>query len=338
MKMRSLTFLAIGVLGTACSSGKGVAAEVDASSGGQPDSQAQTATDAATDAPLQDAGDAGTVPQSCSALANIVCEAVSSCAPFFLTIFFGDMDTCASSLGANCEHFQEVGQPLDMTACSQALAAPYCHAVLSAGLDFAGVPELCSLPRGSASAGASCGADTDCESLVCVGKGLPQPDSCGSCAAAVGDGGSCDSAHVCTPDLVCNVTTCAAPAMPGSSCNKSSNLRCPGGTACVGGICQPHGSLDASCDNATGELCDEAHGLACKASACAEVVVASEGQPCGATAFADCAGGLFCHPSTSACVAESSLGGSCGDGGTSCLSPIYCNAGVCAYLPNDTCQ
>ena len=263
---------------------------------------------------------------SCDDLARRVCEAIQTCAPFWLATNFGDANTCVGSMSASCAHYESSGNPLDEAGCTQALAAPNCHAVLGADFETGGVPEVCLRPRGMGAAGASCGSFSQCQSLHCD---VPAGSVCGKCLGESHEDEACGSTAVCRPDLVCNGTTCVTPVAPGAPCT-GSDVRCPGGTFCKNGVCQSYGTLGASCD-ATAR-CDNAHGLACKGSTCATVAIAMENQPCAPASFASCAGGLWCWAST--CVAGHGLGEGCGaDAGTGCDIPYWCNAGVCSYVP-----
>jgi len=284
-------------------------------------------------------GDGSTaVPQTCDDLASLVCGSVDTCAPFFITIFFGDKSTCEAQVKDDCDYFGGAGSPLDMVACARALAAGNCHAVRTADLSKVGIPEVCLLPKGSQAAGTACGADTQCQSLACVGNGAIN-HYCGTCASSAAEGDVCGAMSVCDADLVCNLGTCSRPVVPGAPCDPSSDLACPGGTSCVSGVCQPAGMAGATC-GATSPPCDHAHGFGCMGSTCAAIAVATSGQACGPAAFADCSGGLFCSGQTSTvCVAEHVIGGSCsGDAGTSCVGAIRCNMGVCSYQPPDLCH
>src|SRR5579884_3444987 len=52
---------------------------------------------------LRDGGPPAT-PRTCDDLASLVCGTVQSCAPFWLTIFLGDVDTCAGRIKDMCGH------------------------------------------------------------------------------------------------------------------------------------------------------------------------------------------------------------------------------------------
>ena len=338
--IRSLTYrLSCALALAACSGGDEPARSAPADSGGgtAPDAAASDAfapgdsdeSDGHADSSPDGAVDADASP--CGDFGRLVCGAVQTCAPFWLTTRFGDADACASGLAAACDQFAAAGTPLDEAGCARALAAPDCHAVLTADSDTAGIPALCLRPRGSRSAAASCGSFFECQSLSCA---IAPGALCGVCLDESRQGEACDAGTaVCEADLVCNGATCVPPATPGSPCG-GPDVRCPGGTSCSNGTCQPYGGAGAPCG--PGARCDNAHGFACRASTCAPVTVAAAGQPCGPAAFAQCGPGLFCYGS--ACVVSHGLGGSCGpDAGTTCDIPYWCDSNVCTYMPPDLC-
>jgi hypothetical protein len=151
---------------------------------------------------------AAMAPQTCADLARLVCGSVQTCAPFWLTINFGDSTTCVSRLNDVCNHAEGAGTPFDKAGCAQALAAPYCHAVLSADFERGGIPDVCGHPRDDRAANASCGSFSECRSLSCAfqGGGL-----CGTCAGEAG------RAHLAT----------ARPAADRISCATSPRARSP---------------------------------------------------------------------------------------------------------------
>ncbi len=280
------------------------------------------------------AADGGILLQTCDDLANAVCGAVQACAPFWLTSYIGGLDVCLGRLKDECTHLEAAGTPVDMGECARALGAPYCHAVLTADVARSGIPDVCVRPRGKGATGAPCGSPVECQSIFCH---IPSA-FCGNCAARSDEGGPCtDSTNgvtICEPDLVCNMGTCTKPVAPGSPCTPGSDMRCPGGTFCANGVCEPWRGEGASC-SAT-ERCDNPHGLGCNnSSMCAHFAVVGPGQPCGKTPFTACGPDLACFDT---CVPALGADGGCGPDAGGCVAPYWCSNSVCSYVPASLCK
>jgi hypothetical protein len=297
--------------------GVGGTAPLDAQTG--PETTPQDSPDA----------DAQAAPSTCGEFAAFVCQKFELCAPAYLPTKFGTHDDCVSKMTDVCAHFEQAGRSVDKVGCMNAMTAPYCTAVAS----VRAVPDVCLMPRGTRPPGGRCNWAFDCESLVCTSYS----GDCGTCAARAQAGDACDATHVCEPELVCNLGACGMPVAPGAGCNPASDMRCPAGTTCTGGVCKPWGTLGESCEP-TSAPCDGPHGYYCSAGKCVTIQLAGQGEPCGSTNVAACRSGLLCKNS---CVPMGILNGSCGAADAStlgCVYPLWCANAVCAYEGTSMCR
>jgi hypothetical protein len=205
--------------------------------------------------------------------------------------------------------------------------------------------------------GAACAANAQCKSAYCA---IDPQSACGYCAPLPKPGDLCDDERQCGPTgLICVKATqrCAQPKGPGEDCDKEEP--CLLGYSCVGsgpgekGICQPEGKeVGAPCDpkRIAAADCDHAQAFYCDplTFACAEVLFAHPGEPCGVKpgAVVACDKGGLCDPVNLICVAPAADGAPCDRVvGPPCLPPARCVAsspvasgGVCALPDPVACK
>jgi hypothetical protein len=268
-------------------------------------------------------------PASCTELARVVCGQLANCEPFRFANDYGTTQDCQARFEALCENYESTGRPLDMAACARAVTAPDCHVVIA----YAGAPSVCRFPLGSAADGASCGRDSDCQSLLCEIK-----NDCGTCRARGPEGASCAAVDDCGVGLICAQGACTAPVGPGAACNLLQDNRCPAGTFCIDSTCKPQAREGEACD--TLNSCSTGAGFLCSDSKCIALHVAAEGEPCGSAARDSvCGFDLVCTGAgqDAVCSRRVGLGEACTSRGQ-CPIPLSCTNGVCGYEQPSSCH
>jgi len=300
------------------------------------------ATDAATDGPTTIDGSveagpgadggAATPAGACAALGAAYCGRLEACAPFLLTLAYGDATTCAARFAAACTPaFGASGTaatPAQLEACAQAVGAESC----ADALDNA-QPAACQV-MGTLANGAVAGSSLQCQAGYCPPV---SGSACCQCTARVGVGSACMVDQDCTSGLVCPNNACTQPAGPGAAC--SSSQPCMQTLACIGGTCQTPAMNGAPCQ--TTFECDLPHGGYCNSQTmkCAQAQTAAGGSPCGYVGgnFVACAAGGSCVNGT--CVAPASDGASCDpQNGPPCLQPAQCVNGKCMLPSPSMCH
>lgn len=278
-------------------------------------------------------GTAGTGGQvsavSCAEIVGEVCSRLKGCVPLEFATQYGDEETCAAALEAQCQAFSGAASKVDLSACAAAIAAPDCHVINA----YAGLPIMCQFPKGDRPGGTACGRNSDCASLACEKKA-----GCGTCTERGAVDAPCDSVDACNWGLLCNVGKCAVPVKPGDSCDFASDNRCPGGTQCVEGQCKATGSEGDACGLLAS--CNAAAGYICSNAKCAALAVADEGDACSSAAPGSvCGYGLYCSAAggNPACVARLDLGEPC-EASSQCAAPLSCSSGQCGHQEPDTCE
>jgi hypothetical protein len=284
------------------------------------------------------AGDSGSgvsAEQACTETASALCSKFESCAPFAITIFFGDLAGCnavaktgclgslqATKTAATADAYMKCSQDLKMAACSEILAHQS--------------PSSCRPKGGTVGNGMACGDDWQCMSGHCA---IPDNATCGVCASLAPAGGSCpghtddecEYGQVCADNLLC-----VTPAAAGGSCDAShpcvNPLVCIGATTTTQGTCTTGGAPGASCTSDQG--CSVVQGLWCTRETnrtCGAIIASDPGGRCGflsVSEFALCkggGGGGGCN------VATGSAAGTCprlGMPGEACGATAPCKAGA----------
>jgi hypothetical protein len=165
-------------------------------------------------------------------------------------------------MGEECYGHAVCATGLCLSMSTKAICSKQCTSSATCGAGSSCSNGFC-LPAGSHAYGASCQADEECETAMCVtfaiGKSLCTM-TCGSL------GGSCPAGHQCLNDQICvppgpgpNGTPCGLDMQClGTYCRDNSctqlcagSAPCPAGTGCVGGFCE---------GSATGGSCETAQG------------------------------------------------------------------------------
>jgi hypothetical protein len=285
--------------------------------------------------------------QACSDLVTGLCSKLQACAPFAVTLTFGDVNTCIARLKLACPSlFSSPGtgiNPSTAEACANAYAMATCDDILAnKSLD------ACVFP-GSVTAGAACGQNAQCVPNAYCNFSAGQ--TCGVCSPRLAGGGTCGSDGNCQSGLVCakanNAATgsCVAPGGQGAACDAMhpclSTLGCS-----AAGVCGPLLTAGAPCSM---QNCDTLHGLYCnpQTNICAPVQPAGPASPCGFMmadgSYSLCVASGRCalasgSTTTGTCEATAKDGTSCDPAnGPPCLSPAACLGGVCT-LPSASCH
>jgi hypothetical protein len=279
-----------------------------------------------TDADPPDGGGA-TAEQACTETANALCSKFESCAPFAITILFGDTATCNSVAKTGClgslQATKTAATPDLFMKCSADLKAASCADVLSHK-----TPPSCQPKGGTVGNGMACGDDWQCTSGRCA---IAENSTCGVCASLVPAGGSCprDTDDECEYGLVCaDNLTCVAPGMAGALCDVNHPCAhpyiCKDATMSAPGTCAMGGAPGDACTSDLG--CSITQGLWCTRAAsrtCAAIGAAEAGMACGflgLTQFSLCKGG--------------------GAAGGGCIVPTGMVMGTCPRLamPGEACS
>ena len=291
-----------------------------------------------------------TLSAACTNLFTASCNKLNECAPFYLAVMYGTVETCISRLtqgaapypaplppeliGDCCQGLGTRIAPGAIEACAQAIPLESCDQSLS-GDDtpaciFAG-PN-----RGY------CAVDLDCDEATEYCSGSDGQACIGDCLPRQPAGTSCTGDDVCQTGLVCALGSCVTRGAQGAGCDAGHpclpTLFCgPGGT------CQPPLPVNSPC---TVQDCDEFHGVFCStAGLCQQYTAGAPGASCNG----------FCSASGSCWTLADAgaTGGTCGlaaaDGfnlanqcdptnGPFCLPPARCVSGACepppiAYAP-----
>ena len=262
------------------------------------------------------AGGAIPIEQLPSELAQALCSAEQSCAPFFYGVAFQNSD-CKTVLSQQLQDalFSQVqvaitGNTVKYDA-NKARSCVSAVTVGSCGVLDNNLPQICTdALAGTVATGGECDIDAQCAGLsrcevtagVCPGK----------CAPRASAGVACSADKDCALGLTCSAATshCASPAALGEACKGGSAAECAAGLLCVGndedkktaGTCQTQAStltkkLDEACDLQQGPWC--ASGLSCVAEAITPVAykchaIAAPGGECGLALPGQCPSGQYC--------------------------------------------
>jgi hypothetical protein len=242
-------------------------------------------TDGSSGAGGSDSGSGVTAEQACTETANTLCSKFESCAPFAVTVLFGDMATCTSVAKTGClgslQATQTAATPDVFMKCSSDLKMASCADVLSHN-----TPPTCRPKGGTVGNGMVCGDDWQCMSGRC---NIPATATCGVCASLAPAGGSCpqNSDDECEFGLVCaDNLICVAPGAAGAACDVNHPCAapyvCQGATTTAQGTCAMGGAVGDTCTSDQG--CSIVEGTWCTRAAprtCAKIGAAEVGMACG---------------------------------------------------------
>jgi hypothetical protein len=282
-----------------------------------------------------DTGSGATAEQACTETANALCSKFESCAPFAVTVLFGDMATCTSVAKTGClgslRATPTAATPDVFLKCSADLKTAACSDVLSHK-----PPPSCQPKGGSIGNGMACGDDWQCMSGRCA---IPDNATCGVCASLSPAGGSCpkDTDDECEFGLVCAANLlCVVPAAAGTACDANHPCAhpyiCRDVTTTAQGTCAIGGAVGAPCTN--DQSCSIAQGLWCTGAAnrtCGNIGAAEPGMACGflgLTEFSVCKGG---GPGGGCNIPTGSAMGTCpplGNSAADCSATAPCKAGT----------
>lgn len=287
---------------------------------------------------------AGALKEACGAFGKALCAKINECAPFLITVVYGDIAACEARASLGCEASADApgvaATPADLKACVAAFPAAACNDALGNNL-----PDACQLAPGMLKDGAACGDDLQCESTYCKEA---MNSSCGTCAPEVQAGAACVENADCAKGLVCPASSkvCTAPGTMGDACDV--NKVCQPLLACRGGTCQAPLKLGDACDAQVQQTlpeCDVAHGDYCDflSSKCVKLPTAKAGQDCGVVgaSFVLCVAGSTCSASglmKGTCIAPIADGGACDVANPKCTTPAQCIGGVCAIEDPAACK
>jgi hypothetical protein len=289
-------------------------------------------------------GDAGvTVEQACTDELTAFCKKLTTCAPFFSPIVFGDEATCIERNKASC--VKSLSLPNSPTPAD----AETCVADLNADMDCPKIlghdpPASCQSKPGTAANGAVCGSDWQCQSAYCQTADDMQ---CGTCTDRATTSGSCTKDENCAYGLVCATGICAAPGAAGAACDKNhpclSPLACAGATVAVPmGTCAAAAPAGGDCSTAGCLITD---GLYCNADkVCQKVQVAQPGEPCGLVdktlticSASDC--NVSTGQTSGICGAIAADGAACdATNGPKCKPGAKCIGGMCQLTDPSSCK
>ncbi len=285
-----------------------------------------------------DSGGSVSATKACTDNATSYCNQLSMCAPFLLTVQYGNLATCETR---------------NTTACADVLAAPgtgWTGSVLEACvaartaldcddfLEGKPAPKAC-LVTGQIITSDPCRYDGQCGSGYCrYASGM----SCGNCVNLGETGAPCTTSADCDGNLMCTSGTsgtCQPPSGVGATCGATTP--CQQGLACISAMCvQPSGLLGATCNPANDSAdCDYDQGLYCDSVSkeCTEYLTPQAGGACGGSTPTACAGGGTCYKS--ACVPPVQDGSMCAPAtGLNCLYPSTCNSGTCGLYTASQCK
>jgi len=318
---------------TGGSGGSGGAGDAGNSDGGNPD------------------GSGVTAEQACTETASALCSMYESCAPFAITILFGDSATCNAVAKTGClgslQATKTAATPDVFSKCGQDLKTATCADILAHK-----PPPSCQPKGGTVGNGMACGDDWQCMSGHCT---IPDNSTCGVCGSLAPAGGSCPNKtdDECEFGLVCaDNFLCVTPGAAGASCDANhpcaNPLVCVGATMTAQGTCTMGGALGAPCTSDQG--CSLVQGLWCTRAAnrtCATVAGADPGMPCGflgVTEFALCRGGgggggcnVVTGTAMGTCPRLAMPGDAC-SATTACKAGAKCVNGLCAVREPAACR
>jgi hypothetical protein len=268
---------------------------------------------------------APTAEEACAHFSEIFCDALDTCATFFVQVWYGDDSTCRARTKLSCMSDQSLSginrTPQNIVTCADAAKTATCDDLLAGNL-----PAACDPVPGPTVNGRGCGSSLQCMSGHCE-KGS---ESCGTCAPRQPANGNCTVDEGCIKGLVCANQKCVFPRDLGNDCDPNnpcrSTLYCDKSTR----KCAMPVGAGAACGS-DGNACDLLQGVACSVTGnpqtCQTVGVAKAGQPCGIVSGTPtlCVELNLC---SGVCPAPAADGTTCTDA-IHCVPPATCVSGLC---------
>jgi hypothetical protein len=286
-------------------------------------------------------GDSGTsADKACADSAYAHCSRLSACSATAVTLRYGDVGTCESTMKSFCLAALAApsggSTPGGLESCVSAIPNWNCD-------DFVlgqNPPPECQQATGSLAAGAGCAFAQQCQSGFCA---IVPGAACGTCAAPPQPGDSCAQLTTCGVTLSCLPfnATCVLPGQPMGPCAPTQS--CTLGNECIGanyttgasGTCLAAvESSGAACSSTTNQ-CDFYAGLTCNTQMkqCVAAQLVGAGQACNFVTSASetmyCGGGGKCLSATlgaqGTCAGAANIGGACDlVAGPVCIGPSRC--------------
>lgn len=294
------------------------------------------------------ASDTASTPigQACGDAQSAFCQKFESCAPFFVTLVYGDTATCQTRAVPGCTSFTSApgsnvtGDQIE--ACANAVKNATCDQVLNGGVSALPACDL----KGTLDNGKPCAQGLQCSSGFCpIGD-----NGCGTCAPRTKDGDACISGN-CSDGQTCvtsagagggGSSVCRATVADGQSCGES-GAPCKSGSSCVSGLCTKNLASGAACTPGSGAQCDIDQGLVCQSGTCSAITLPKAGEACSAATGFTCSGSAKCSVSSGTvsgtCLAPAEDGAACDDvKGPGCKPGAKCVGGVCKVPDVTTCK
>ena len=276
--------------------------------------------------------------KACADNAASYCKQLETCAPFLVTVQYGDELTCESRQTPGC--LDALAAPGtgwtgdDLEACVAARTALDCNTFLHGKP----APAACRI-TGQVATSQACLYGAQCGTGYCR---IATGSTCGNCVTLGATGAPCTNSSDCDGNLLCAGSgTCQPPSSASSTCDATHP--CVQGTTCLGGTCVAPGGPGAMCSAANkGADCDYYQGAYCDgtSSKCTAYTIAQPGDPCGSATPTVCAGDSTC--TLSLCVAPVADGTACDpQNGQSCMPPQSCtggDGGTCALFSATQCK
>jgi len=323
--------------GTGGTGGVGNAGGSGGSAGGMKGGAAGTAGGSAgasgsTGGATPDAG--STTEQVCADSASAICEKYRDCIPSYFSQWYGDMDTCVTSLVAISCRFRlnapGTGDTLaTIAACSAARRAASCPEL------FENEVVACLPQRGTLANGAKCATSSQCQSQYCT---IAFGSECGTCMPTVAAGSKCTGAvGECAGSLQCVDGVCGTHPKLGEAC---SNEGCRFGLVCPSGRCVMPANAGESCASVG---CSILQDLVCRSDICERWQYVNSGERCDVQAGPRCGRASFCKEkpgSTSGiCIPPATEGQACDEfNGPDCVPWMHCRTGVCRVPDPTLCK
>jgi hypothetical protein len=266
---------------------------------------------------------------ACLHFAEKVCDKEKACAPSVLESTYADLAACTHTVAASCEaHLvppRSATTPESIARCAEARTAS-CEALL-------GDPPVACRMTGQGASGSPCAEGAQCAGGFCE---RDPSRRCGTCRDLPKLQSPCIGAALCDWGLICKNGQCQRRAELGESCK---DVACNGALRCSKGQCVAPAEVGQRCDDsdASAPACDGLVGLVCQKSThtCILPKHAKLGEKCSSETT--CLGGAHCAPSA-VCERDAREGDPCRPGGSPCVEPAQCLAGVCATLDPTACR
>ena len=277
----------------------------------------------------------GTTPdQICADSASAICETYRACIPTYFSQWYGDMDTCVTTLAAISCRFRlnapgTGDTPATIAACAAARRVARCPEI------FENEVVACLPQRGTLANGAKCATSSQCQSQYCT---LAFGSDCGTCAPTVAAGGKCTGAvGECAGSLQCVSGVCGTHPKVGEDCTF---VPCRFGLACPSGLCREPAKAGESCAS---NWCDTRGDLVCRNDICERWQYVGSGERCDIEVGPHCSRASICKASpgstSGTCLPPAAEGQACDEvTGPACVPWTNCRMGVCKVPDSTSCK